>query len=373
MRKLLLLGGLLAACEPQLPAAPPRPAAELAALMGLYEGTVGAGYAVRLALGDVMNDTLMVGQYYYLSEGRMLELRGHQQADTLTLRVHCYGYGRTYNLEASHPVTAVLRLAPTAGAGLAGTWQTVHGSRRRVQLRRLRNSPAGAAMAQVGFRTEFGEFKVPVLTVPDLAVSRVLRQQLTADDLLGISPFYLAQLHATHQRGAPGDYRGPRNYRIPHNANGLLSFSFQDEFYSQTPGARVTRRTRYHTFDLHTGFALRISNELRPTRRAAFMALCDSLLRRQLWDYLRTHPGLAAADRTGLLNQTVNEYSLAGPQLSLDAGRVRLPYQVQYDGMSHTLFNAYEGAFVIELPVAWLLPFVRPDSPLRRLPVSRPR
>jgi hypothetical protein len=67
-----------------------------------------------------------------------------------------------------------------------------------------------------------------------------------------------------------------------------------------------------------------------------------------------------------LLSQTVGNYSLLGAQLSLDSGRMLMPYHVQYDGLRHPLFNAFNGAFIIELPFARLQPFLRPDSPLRR-------
>jgi hypothetical protein len=328
---------------------------------GIYEGTIGGRYAVRLMLHPAVGDSALWGEYYYTSQdytsqGQLLTIKGYQQADSLTLRE----YGQREN----GPPTATFRLASSGNQELIGRWRAA-GSNLflPVALHRSHGPGSGGALAaHIRYRTELGEFKVPVITVPDAGVTRMLGRQLTLEAISGTDRAELRRVAAAHRRGESGGY-DLGNYEVTYNANGLLSINWHDEMV----GASVTGRNSYRAFDLRTGFAIGIWDEIQPNRRAQFIALCDTSLRRDVRQYLKEDTGMDSIDVVGLQSQQVTDDAVRSTELAIDSSSVRLTYYVEYDGLSSFMAKNLNDAFPIVIPFAEIRTYLKVDSPLQRL------
>ncbi|MCC3157652.1 hypothetical protein LJ737_10405 [Hymenobacter sp. 15J16-1T3B] len=333
----------------------------------LYAGTVGE-YAVWLRLRPVAGDTAWTGSYYYLRRGGELQLRGRRTtAGTWLLRESVAAAG------AKTPAasTGLFSLRPAANGTLQGSWQDAQGRRRLpVTLRRYQAADDVPPLAaRISYRTELGEFKVPVVTVPDAAVTKLLSNWFTLEYVTGgLTRAELQQVRAEHRRGDSGGYDGPSNYTVTYNGFGLLSLNWYDEMV----GANITGRVQYATLDLRTGRGLSLTDEIRPELLPRFIAACDSSLQRQIRDYLpdfsqRFSGEDMGEDLAGLRQQHVTQGKAAEADLILLEDAVALTYSVEYEGMSHFMFKNWNGAFAPTLTLAELQPYLKPGSPLRRL------
>ncbi|RTQ49293.1 hypothetical protein EJV47_14225 [Hymenobacter gummosus] len=332
----------------------------------LYAGTVGE-YAVWLRLRALPGDTAWAGSYYYLRRGGELQLRGRRTATGAWLLRE----SETAAAGAKAPATGSFTLQPAADGTLQGSWRDAKGRRSLPVTLRPYQAVAEAPFeaARISYRTELGEYKVPVVTVPDAAVTRQLRDWFTLEYVTGgMTRAELQQVRAEHQRGESGGYGGPDNYTVTYNGFGLLSLNWYDEMV----GANVTGRVQYATLDLRTGRGLSLPDEIRPELMSRFVAACDSSLQRQIREYLKTNVrdfsnGLMDEDLAGLRQQHVTLDKAAAADLMLLADAVALTYQVEYEGMSHFMFKNWNGAFTPTLTLAELQPYLEPGSPLRRL------
>jgi hypothetical protein len=323
---------------------------------GIYEGTIDGRYAVRLLIQAVEGDSTLFGNYYYTSKGQLLTLKGHPEADSLTLRE----YGKGVN----GPATATFRLAYPSKQELIGVWRAAGSAAYLpVLLHRYNGAVSGSAVAaQIRYRTELSEFKVPVITVPDAGVTRLLEKQLTLENISGNDRAELRNVAAAHLRGESGGY-DLGNYEVTYNANGLLSINWHDEMV----GASVTGRNSYRTFDLRTGFDIGIWDEIQPGRHAQFVALCGTSLRCSIRQYIKEQPGMDSTDLTGLQSQQVTADALKSAELAIESSAVRLTYYVEYEGLSNFMAKNLNDAFSIVIPFAELRKYLNSDSPLHRL------
>lgn len=331
---------------------------------GTYEGTLGERNAIRLRL-TTGGDSALSGSYYYCRQGHLLAVRGQRAGDSLTLLE--YGQGNT------KPATALFRLVRLGPRTLSGLWQASPSQRPlAVLLTRYDGAtPTPNLVARIRYRTELGEFPVPVVTVPDAGVTRLLwHEQFTLERVTRLARAELRAVAAAHQRGESGGYDGPRDYLVSYNANGLLSLRWYDEMV----GANVTGSTSYLTLDLRTGYPLRVAEEIAPTHRPQFVALCNQLLRRQIQAYVdsatQSSPAEAVTDTsawTGLRSQQMTQEALANSDLVLQSTGIRLPYSVQYEGLSSFEAKNLRDVFYVQLPFDLLQPYLFSDSPLQRL------
>ncbi|GAB2969628.1 hypothetical protein GCM10027048_45640 [Hymenobacter coalescens] len=338
-----------------------------AAAPQLYAGTIGE-YAVWLRLRPLSGDTAWAGSYYYLRRGGELQLQGRRTAaGAFQLRESAAATGA----KAPAAATGSFTLRPAADGTLQGTWRDATGRRSLPVALRPYQAPDQVSFeaARISYRTELGEFKVPVITVPDAAVTRRLREWFTLEYVTGgMDRAELQAVRADHKRGESGGYGGPDNYTVTYNGFGLLSLNWYDEMV----GANVTGRVQHASLDLRTGRGLRLADEIRPELRTRFIAACDSSLQRQIRQYLVDNSldlrsENMAEDLAGLRQQRVTPAKAEEADLILLEDAVALTYQVEYEGMSHFMFKTWNGAFAPTLTVAELLPYLRPDSPLRRL------
>ena len=332
---------------------------------GTYEGTLGERNTVRLRLNIGSGDSTLIGSYYYCRQGYLLDVRGQCAGDSLTLLEYAQGNTK--------PATALFRLVRLGPRTLSGVWQTSR-SQRPLAVRLTcydGAKPAPNLVASIRYRTELGEFPVPVVTVPDAGVTRLLRhEQFTVEQVTGLARAELQAVVTAHQRGESGGYDGPRDYVASYNANGLLSLRWYDEMV----GANVTGSTSYLTLDLRTGYPLRVAEEIAPTRRPQFVALCNQLLRRQIQAYVdsatQSSPAEAVNDTntwTDLRSQQMTQEVLTNSDLVLQSTGIRLPYSVRYEGLSSFETKNLRDVFYVQLPFDLLQPYLLPDSPLQRL------
>lgn len=331
----------------------------------LYAGTIGE-YAVWLRLRPLPGDTAWAGSYYYLRRGGELQLRGRRTAaGAWQLRESVAAGAKTPAV-----TTGSFTLKPAANGTLQGSWHDAKGRRSLPVTLRPYQAPADVPLeaARISYRTELGEFKVPVVTVPDAAVTKQLRDWFTLEYVTGgMTRAELQQVRAEHQRGESGGYDGPESYDVTYNGFGLLSLNWYDEMV----GANVTGRVQYATLDLRTGSGLSLTDEIRPELMSRFIAACDSSLQQQIREFMAENDFSSEymqEDRAGLRQQRVTPAKAEEADLILLEDAVALTYHVEYDGMTHFMFKMYNGAFKPTLTLAELQSYLKPDSPLHRLP-----
>jgi hypothetical protein len=327
------------------PVAAGAPVAAPAGWEGTYEGSIGGRYAVRLQLRQLA-DTLWYGQYYYASQGQPLELQGRRGPDDqLLLRE---------SGPAEAPLTGVFRLRLGADGSLAGTWQDARTpAPLPVQLRSYDGSRPRQCRLQLTERTYFGEYTVPVVRVADAGVTRRLRQRFAIETVAGLTPAELKEEHNNSRQG----YHD-LSCSIGHDDDCLLSLTFR----SESTGANVNTEYEDVTVDLATGFELDILSEIAPARQRAFLAEGNRRLHRQIEAYLRT-PGVPSATSEAGMRAQV----FAPQSMCIFNDTVQLYHNVAFEELANYEWKTYNHQFFAAFTAAELRPYLRPESPLRRL------
>ncbi|MCA8831650.1 hypothetical protein [Hymenobacter pini] len=329
--------------------------ARLQALTGTYEGQIGGKYAIRLQLSPGEADTLLTGSYYYLSKGQPLELKGFTRPSVPT---------QALELRENTSTAAEATGWFTIGLGQAnepevlGQWFNASGTTLLpVKLWRVGGAarPAGL-VAHITPKMYLQSFRVPVVTVPDAGVTRLLAhwfsmQNLTNDDVAG-----LRQQLAEHSGIQSADYS------VNYNARGLLSLTAETEGL----GASVWYDSKTYNLDLVTGFPIQLADELKPELLPKFLALGQRKLAVKAKECVAGQGDfLSAEDQAGVLSQEFNlgstqEYTIGTDGLVFD-------HPVSYDGLSNFVWKVLRGSFPVTFTYAELKPFLKPNSPLRRL------
>lgn len=346
----------IAHAQPNGVAPLPRPSASPTQLVvGSYTGVVGSTYRVWVQLST--QDSVLTGHYYYARNGRLLRLTGRvAPSGEVALR-------ESSELDSATTGVFVGRWQP--GGQLSGSWHNVVGTvHLPFHLTRVAGTAVPAvARARVSSKTYFQSFTLPLVTVPDAGVSKRLAAHFSLENILNETPTSLrAQLKEERESGMPGGAQD-LNYHVAYNGHGLLSLTT----VSEVIGANVWYRQQTHTLDLNSGFAVVLADELRPERVAAFLALGQQKLQKITRAYVPTQQGfLQPADVAGVLSQTfslgsTDEYTVSATGLVFD-------HPVSYDGLSNFVFKVLTGNFPVAFSHAELARFLKPDSPLRRLP-----
>jgi len=329
--------------------------ARLQALAGTYEGQIGGKYAIRLQLSPGEADTLLTGTYYYLSKGQPLQLKGFTRPSVPTQALELRE-NTAETAEATGWFT--ISLGNAHEPQVLGQWFNASGTTLLpVKLWRVGGAarPPGL-VAHVTPKTYLNSFRVPVVTVPDAGVTRLLAhwfslQNLTNDDVAG-----LRQQLAEHSGTQSADYS------VNYNARGLLSLSTQTEGL----GASVWYDSKTYNLDLVTGFPIRLADELKPELLPQFLALGQRKLAVKARECVAGQDDfLSAEDKAGVLGQ---EFSLGSTEeYTISTSGLVFDHPVSYDGLSNFVWKVLTGNFLVTFTHAELKPFLKPDSPLRRL------
>jgi hypothetical protein len=323
-------------------------------LVGAYEGTLAGKYRVRMQLS--IQDFALRGQYYYWRNGRPLHLAGRvAPGGAVTLR------------ESAEHDTAMTgwfggRLQPDGA--LLGTWHNAAGTTHLPfeLVRLVGTAPPAAVRAQVGSKTYFRTFTMPVATVPDAGVTKLLAEWFSLESLIGYTPASLGAKLEEEQESDTRYSTQELRYEVGYNGRGLLSITALLDGL----GASVWYSHRTQTIDLNTGFPVVLADEIRPELVSAFLALGQQRLQRITREYVPTQEGfLLPEDVAGVLSQefsfgSTQEYTVSATGLTFD-------HPVSYDGMSNFVWKVLTGNFQVVFSHAELARFLKPDSPLRRL------
>ncbi|AHJ99121.1 hypothetical protein [Hymenobacter swuensis] len=327
--------------------------AKLQAITGTYEGQIGGKYAIRLQLNPGPADTVVTGTYYYLSKGQPLVLSGFTRASIPTQELEL-----RENTAADAAATGwfTIGLSNANEPHLLGQWYNASGTTLLpVKLWRIGGAtrPSGL-VAHITPKTYLNSFRVPVVTVPDAGVSRLLThwlslQNLTNDDVAGLRE--QLQEHSGTQSS---------DYSVNYNARGLLSLTALTEGV----GASVWYDSKTYNLDLVTGFPIVLADELKPELLPQFLALGQRKLAVKTKEY-EQDDFLSAEDKAGVLGQ---EFSLGSTdEYTISTNGLVFDHPVSYDGLSNFVWKVLTGNFQITLTYAELKPFLKPNSPLRRL------
>ncbi|MDU0369311.1 hypothetical protein [Hymenobacter endophyticus] len=329
--------------------------AKLQALTGTYEGQIGGKYAVRLQLSPGEADTLLTGMYYYLSKGQPLALKGFTKPSVPT---------QALELRENTPTDAAATGWFTIGLGNAsepqvlGQWFNASGTTLLpVKLWRVGGAtrPSGL-VAHITPKTHLQAFRVPVVTVPDAGVTRLLAQWFSLQNLTGDNIAGLREQVEEHSGTQSADYT------VNYNARGLLSLTTQTE----GQGASVWYDSKTYNLDLVTGFPIQLTDELKPELLPQFLALGQRKLAVRSKECVAEQDDfLSAEDQAGVLSQeffpgSTDEYTIGTNGLVFD-------HPVSYAGLSNFVWKTLRGSFQVTFTYAELKPFLKPNSSLRRL------
>jgi hypothetical protein len=360
----LTLFGTLASLGAVVPPRQPPPGQSLAAqqaqrVVGSYEGILAGNYRIRLQLSA--QAATLTGQYYYLRTGRLLRLTGQvAPSGQVTLQE---------SVEPDTATTGWFQGRRQPNGALVGTWRRATGAAPQpFELTRLVGTTMPAnARAQVRAKTYDHSFTIPVVTVPDAGVSKLLSQWFSLESLSGETP---ASLRASlRDQQAEGIIAGIQQlqYKVVYNRQGLLCITTLTE----GSGASVWYDQHTQTIDLATGFPLVLADELKPELIPAFLALGQQKLHRVTRAYVPTQDGfLKPNDVAGVLSQTFSLGSTAAYTLS--ATGLSCDHPISYDGMSNFVYKVLVGNFEVKFSQAELGHFLKPDSPLRRCLLNLP-
>ncbi|GAB3576277.1 hypothetical protein GCM10027345_12620 [Hymenobacter daeguensis] len=336
---------------------------------------MGGRFPFRLSITVSKPDSQLVGTYYYLSQQKPIELKGFvAPTGEIWLREFTPQPSAEEEEKMRHwhesmdqvrQPTARFMVRRTSDGALAGIWQEGGAGRRRpVQLTRYR--PRGpAAQAHVGEQTYFEEFTIPVFTVPDPGVTRRLHEIFGVEQLTDMPLAELREEHLTHESNdTPQGFAGVYS-QVTYNSQGLLSVDLHSEY----TGANVSHSYRTAVVDLHTGELL--TDEINPTRKAQFLAICEQKLQAQLAAYIaEEYPGAAPnsddVDVAGLRSQHVSSQNQPD-EMGIGPASVRFHYPVNYEAQSNLMFKQFQHQFWLEFSFAELKPLLKPGSPLHRL------
>ncbi|RSK51259.1 hypothetical protein [Hymenobacter rigui] len=370
---------LLTGCESKQAANILPPAKNLAAAtdnkpaataLGDYEGTLGGKYPFRLAINFQDDTAGLTGIYYYLSQQKPIRLWGFRAPDgEIWLRemdpehpdTVAAGWGQTG--KAMQPF-AYFRLRPGGQGSLTGSWLAAKSGRRLAAQLRPYQSRTPVQKAHVSEQTYFGEFTTPQFTVPDMKVTQDLYWLF---DIEALSEQGLEMLEEEHRNHAAGSYQGYGGIdsRVTYNNRGLLSVALRDEYTA----ANVNSRFWSVVVDLRTGEPLAL-DEVDPTRKAAFLAACNTKLHERIAAYLDpSDPNSEeqdSVDVAGLSSQHIGPDNPPDDML-IEDGRISFNHFVEYDGLSNFTRKMYAQQFRVAFTFAEMARFLKPNSPLRRL------
>ncbi|RSK45986.1 hypothetical protein [Hymenobacter perfusus] len=329
--------------------------ARLQALAGAYEGQIGGKYAIRLQLSPGEADTLLTGTYYYVSKGQPLEMKGFTRPSVPTQALEL-----RENTSAAAEATGwfTISLGQANEPEVQGQWFNASGTTLLpVKLWRVGGAarPPGL-VAHVTPKTHLQAFRVPVVTVPDAGVTRLLAYWFSLENLTNDDIASLRQQLAEHGGTQSADYS------VNYNARGLLSLTTEIE----GRGASVWYERKTYNLDLVTGFSIRLADELKPELLPQFLALGQRKLAVKARECVVGQDDfLSAEDQAGVLGQefflgSTEEYTIGANGLVFD-------HPVSYDGLSNFVWKVLQGSFPLTFTHAELKPFLKPDSPLRRL------
>jgi hypothetical protein len=351
----------------------------VAAVLGDYEGSMGGKYPFRLSITAQQPDSQLVGVYYYLSQHKPIELQGfvaptgeiwlREFTPQLSAEEEETQRLRTWDEPATQPrqpfARFMVRRAPDGT--LAGTWQEANSnSNRSLPVRLMRYCLQGVVQrAHVSEQRYFGEFSIPVFTVSDPGVTRQLHQIFGVEKLTGLTLADLREEHRNHQRNDIAQGFAGVESEVTHNNQGLLSV----DLHSELTGANVSHSYQSVVVDLRTGREL--TNEIDPAHQQQFLAASELKLQQQLTEYIAKEYPAAQQDSTdedlaGLRSQHVSNKDQLDA-MSLHAGSVQFHYWVQYEAMSNLTFKQFQNQFWVSFTFTELQPYLKPDSPLRRL------
>ncbi|QNH62953.1 hypothetical protein [Hymenobacter sediminicola] len=326
-------------------------------LVGTYEGTLDGKYRIRLQLSG--HDSVLTGQYYYLSKGQPLQLRGQLNGSGIVLLRETVGADTVATGWFSGKLDIGLLLADQ---WLRGEWYNRSGTTLMpFQLQRMDGSARPTtAKARISSKTYLSSFQGPVVTVPDAGVTKLLAQCFSLENLIGQE---LASLRAEQaykrQEGVSGGTE-QLDYTVNYNARGLLSITTQ----TTGTGASVWYDHRTQNIDLNTGFPVVLEDEIQPERLAQFLALGQQKMQKITRAYEQDE-FLSEEDQQGVLGQqfglnSTREFTISATGLAFD-------HPVSYDGLSNFVWKVLTGNFQVEFTHAELARFLKPESPLRRL------
>ncbi|WP_188556097.1 hypothetical protein [Hymenobacter glacieicola] len=348
----------------ELVAKPPvRAAATLVA--GDYEGSIGGKYLFRLTIHEQAANAQVTGCYYYLSQQKPIWLKGYvtPTGDLWLGEVHPERPALTKHWDGSRQPRqpfAYFRLRRTAAGTLAGTWRAAKSERQLPAQLTSYRSTGFADKAHVAEQTYFGEYTKPVFTVPDFRVSEKLWAAFDVAEIAGMTWAELQEEAKARREGETRGYQGTEA-QVTYNDRGLLSVWLRSERI--TGGGQLFAQMWSVVLDLRTGEQL--TDEIDPTKQAAFLAICERKLQRAISRYLHENPQ-DSTDVAGLRSQHVDAQH-PPTDLHVTPDSVTFHHVVDYEGMTHFVRRDMEYEFRLAFSFAELAPFLKPESPLRRL------
>lgn len=345
----------------RLPAQQVREVRAAQPLVGSYEGTLGSTYRIRLQL--TTQDSALTGLYYYARNGRLLQVLGRVNPETGLI---------TLTEKPVNDTTATGRFVARRqpDQSLTGTWYNAAGTvLLPFRLRRVAGLTAPTtAQARIQDKTYLQNFTVPLVSVPDAGVTARLRQEFSLEALAGEN---LTSLRAEAEEQRREGYTGglqQLSYEVHCNRRGLLSLTVLREGI----GNNVWYDWHTYNLDLNTGFVVDVADEIRPERMREFLALGQRKLTPVMADVVQGQGDfLSSEDQAGL---RAEQFYLGGPQdYILEPTGLVLDHTAQYP-MGNLVFRTLHGSFRVSFSWAELAPFLKADSPLRRLlPAAKAR
>ncbi|MBC6696964.1 hypothetical protein [Hymenobacter sp. BT190] len=109
-----------------------------------------------------------------------------------------------------------------------------------------------------------------------------------------------------------------------------------------------------------------LEDEIRPEKLLQFLALGQRKLQKMTRAYVPGQEGfLSEEDVQGILGQ---QFSLGSTrEYTVSAAGLMFDHSVSYDGLSNFVYKVLDGNFQVKFTHAELAPFLKPESPLRRL------
>lgn len=331
-------------------------------LVGSYEGTLNNKYRIRMQLS--LADSVLTGQYYYQSQGKLLQLRGHLEPNgSVVLRE---------SFRTDTTATGWFALGPGQFAynePLIGHWYNKSGTvLLPFQLTRVSGAAVPAvAKARVVAKTYFKSYQIPIATVPDAGVTKVLASWFSLENLANESVQSLQdQLREEREEQLHYGLQDLR-YEVGYNARSLLSITTSREGV----GASIWHDYQTQTIDLATGFPVQVLDELQPELLPKFYALGQRKLRARVEEYLKEQEYgskeslLDENDAQGLRGLRFGEITLR--EFTIEPGGLQFDHPASYDGLSNFIFKMMQGSFTVTFTHAELARFLKPDSVLRRL------
>ncbi|TGD81307.1 hypothetical protein [Hymenobacter wooponensis] len=329
-------------------------------MMGVYEGKLNGKYPIRMVLRPGDTDSSVVGTYYYLSKGKPLELRGYIQPSLSTPSIELRELAPTDTVP-----TGWFSISLGTEPEVLGHWYNKDGTTLLpLRMKRINGATQPAIPSvRVKSKTYIKYYTVPIVTVPNAALMAMLEQYFSFENLMhqSISSFR----EEIRQNQEDGIHTGLQSieYTENHNANGLLSITLRRD----VTGANAWHNYESQTIDLNTGFPIILADEIQPQKLQSFLALGEQKLHQEVLKYLSvSQNALESVDEHGLLEQhfmvsSTQEYAVFGKE-------IQCHHSVNYDALSNMISKLFTDDFMVHFTTAELKPFLKPESPLQRLP-----